>query len=454
MVSNLDTITACATPPGKGGIGVVRISGSLVSNIAIAILGKLSEPRYAAYCDFVGADQEIIDRGIALYFKAPDSFTGEDVLELHCHGGPIIIDRLLERIVGLGAQMARPGEFSERAFLNGKIDLTQAEAIADLINASSITAAQNAARTLRGEFSQVIHELVEMIINLRAPIEFAIDFEVAEEYDGFMVALIKEGLTRILRKNQQVKNAAKQGVLLRDGITLVIAGKPNVGKSSLLNRFTGEDTAIVTHLPGTTRDVLRSHIQIDGIPLHVLDTAGLHESDNLVEQEGIKRAWNEIKKADHVLLVVDAAKENARDPNQLWPEFFAALPEHTKFTVIYNKIDLSGEEAKIIAVAAINCAYLSAKTGVGIDLLKTHLKNSIGLNTTSESGFSARRRHLEALNQAEKYIIQAQESLFNATYELLAEDLRQAQKALDEITGEFTTEDLLDRIFSEFCVGK
>jgi len=416
-------------------------------------LGQLPPPRYALYHDFYGARREIIDSGIALYFPAPHSFTGEDVLELQGHGGPVIMDRLLERIIALGARLARPGEFSERAFLNGKIDLTQAEAIADLINATTITAARNAQRSLQGEFSRGIYVLVEELISLRTQIEAAIDFS-EDEIDMMQNTLIAERLTQLMKQLEQVKNAAKQGVLLRDGISVVIAGKPNVGKSSLLNCFTGEETAIVTSIPGTTRDVLRSHIQIDGIPLHLLDTAGLHASDNLVEQEGIKRAWNEIKKADHVLWVFDVSCESLCESRNLWPEFFAQLPEHAKLTVIYNKIDLTKESARIDVIDNVHCAYLSAKTGVGIDLLKAHLKKCLGFNANTESEFSARRRHLGALDRAQQYILQAQQSLGGATDELCAEDLRQAQEALSEITGEFVTDDLLGRIFSEFCVGK
>jgi len=453
MIANNDTITACATPPGRGGVGVVRISGPLTAMIARTILGRLPKPRYATYADFIGAKQEIIDRGIALYFIAPHSFTGEDVLELHGHGGPVVIDRLLARIIGLGARMAKPGEFSQRAFLNGKIDLTQAEAIADLISASSIVAAENAARSLSGEFSQYIYSLVNALIALRVQIEAAIDF-VEDEIDFIKITAIAKNLTQILQEVQRVKNAAKQGVLWRDGITIVIAGKPNVGKSSLLNRFTGEATAIVTDIPGTTRDVLRSYVQIDGIPLHVLDTAGLHVSTNVVEQEGIKRALQEISRADHVLLVVDASAEKSREAKMLGEELLAQLSEHKKFTIIYNKIDLSGEKVRVeTTLDGINSIYLSAKTGMGLDLLKEHLKRSVGF-VAAESGVSARRRHLEALNQAEQQLLRAQDSLTNGTYELLAEDLRQVQKSLDEITGKFTTDDLLQRIFSEFCVGK
>lgn len=453
ILLSTDTITAPTTPLGRGGVGIIRVSGKQVATIAEKILGKLPKPRFAEFANFLAADGSIIDSGIALYFQAPHSFTGEDVLELQGHGGPVVMDCVLQRVISLGARMAKPGEFSERAFLNGKIDLAQAEAIADLIDASSNQAARYATRSLQGDFSKRIKIMIDNLIQLRMFIEATIDFT-EEEIDFPNVANITTKLASILEDIRAVKSAAKQGVLMREGITVVIAGKPNVGKSSLLNRFSGQETAIVTEIPGTTRDVLRTHIQLDGIPIHLLDTAGIQETSNLVEQEGIKRAWNEIKQAQQILLLVDSNQDHSRDPKKIWHAFFGDLATQPKTTIIFNKIDLLNEIAHIEQKDGFDCIYLSAKTGAGFDLLKTHLKESLGLNNTIEGGFSARRRHLDALDIAEKNLLSAQNSLATGTLEILAEDLRRTQNTLNEITGEFTTEDLLDKIFSEFCIGK
>ncbi|CAL7960604.1 5-carboxymethylaminomethyluridine-tRNA synthase GTPase subunit [Gammaproteobacteria bacterium] len=453
MMVTSDTIAAPATPPGRGGVGIVRISGSLALSIAQTILKKTPKTQYVNFCNFFSASGKIIDQGLAIYFCAPRSFTGEDILELHCHGGPVIMDLLLQRVLMLGARMAKPGEFMERAFLNHKIDLIQAEAVADLIDAASSQAAQNAVRSLQGEFSRQVNKLLTMLIKLRAPLEATIDFPEDEETEKLAIESLDPNISNILLQIKQLKNTAKQGAILRDGVTVVIAGKPNAGKSSLFNCLSGQETAIVTAIPGTTRDVLHARIQIDGLPINLLDTAGLRDQPDIIEGEGIRRAWEEIKKADHVLLVVDAFTRLDRDPAKLWHDFFGVMPKHAHFTVLYNKIDLQSEEAKIVKINNMECIYLSVKTQAGLNLLKQHIKNSAGFHAV-ENGFSARRRHLDALDQAEKHLLNAQHILLTGSFELVAEDLVQAQRSLGEITGEFTADDLLEKIFSEFCLGK
>lgn len=452
MFNSNSTIAAIATPPGRGGVGIIRISGKLVPDIAKQILGKLPKPRFAEFANFLGENKQIIDSGIALYFKAPHSFTGEDVLELQGHGGSIILDILLQRIISLGARLAKPGEFSKRAFLNDKIDLTQAEAIADLIDASSHQAAINSTKTLQGEFSKHIKLLLEMLIDLRVLVESAIDFA-EEEIEVLNKVNFTKKIDNLVKKLAEIKNAAKQGVLIKAGITLVIAGKPNVGKSSLLNILSGEETAIVTNIPGTTRDVLHTHIQIDGLPIHLIDTAGIQETKDIIEQEGIKRTWREIKNAEYILLLVDSSKETERDPKKLFQDYFHEIAKQ-KMIVVFNKIDLTKENARLNIQNDFTKIFLSAKTGDGVGLLKQHLKTTLGYSQTNECGFSARLRHLEALARVEKNLREAQISLEANTLEILAENLRQGQNALGEITGEFTTDDLLDKIFSEFCIGK
>ena len=448
-----NTIAAIATPPGKGGVAIVRVSGSKVSDIIKSLIKKPLKSRYATFCEFIDANEEVIDQGIALYFPAPHSFTGEDVLELHGHGGPVILDCLLQRVLSLGAVIAKPGEFSERAFLNNKIDLTEAEAISDLINAATKASAHSAVNSLRGEFSREIRNLLEIITNLRTYIEAAIDFS-DEDINFLHDKKITSQLKNALEKLDIIQRAAKQGVLLQEGINVVIAGKPNVGKSSLLNYFTGEDTAIVTEIPGTTRDILHTQIQLDGIPLHLLDTAGLRESDDVVEQEGVKRAKQVIEKADFILLMVDAKDDLIRDPKILLQKFSLKIQSDTKIIVIFNKIDLTLEAERTQKLDDIDCVFLSLKNNNGIDLLKQLIKSNLGFNDVVESNFSARRRHLDALQKTKKNILQAKEAQRAQSFELMAEDLRQAQESLGEITGNFTTEDLLDKIFSEFCIGK
>ncbi|MCB1921015.1 MAG: tRNA uridine-5-carboxymethylaminomethyl(34) synthesis GTPase MnmE [Candidatus Competibacteraceae bacterium] len=444
-----DTIAAVATPPGRGGVGIVRISGSLSAMIAEAICGVLPTPRQAVLRRFHASDGSVLDEGIALHFPSPHSFTGEDVLELHGHGGPVVMDLLLARVLQLGARLARPGEFSERAFLNDKLDLVQAEAIADLIASTTAEAARAAVRSLEGEFSRHIQELVEGLIELRMYVEAAIDFP-EEEIDFLADGSIVERLRALRERLRALQGVARQGRLLRDGMTVVIAGRPNAGKSSLLNQLAGREAAIVTDIPGTTRDVLREQIAIDGMPLHIIDTAGLRDSRDPVEQEGIRRAWTEIAAADRVLLLVDDRQGFTAEDQALRER----LPTEIGVTVIHNKIDLTGRGPALQAVNWGHELQLSAKTGVGLDLLREHLKACMGYHG-GEGTLMARRRHLEALERASTALAVAEEQLtvFRAG-ELAAEELRYAQNALGEITGEFTSEELLGRIFGSFCIGK
>ncbi|MDW7745355.1 tRNA uridine-5-carboxymethylaminomethyl(34) synthesis GTPase MnmE [Halomonas sp.] len=448
-----DTITALATPPGRGGVSIIRVSGPACRTIADAMVGHCPAPRYAHYGPFRG-ESAVIDEGIALFFPGPHSFTGEDVLELQGHGGPVIMDVLLERCVQLGARLARPGEFSERAFLNDKLDLAQAEAIADLIEASSRGAAENALRSLQGEFSRRVASLVQRLIELRMYVEAAIDFP-EEEIDFLADGHVASRLAVVQSELAEVRAAAGQGALMREGMSVVIAGRPNAGKSSLLNALTEQDTAIVTDIEGTTRDVLREHIHLDGMPLHVIDTAGLRDTPDAVEKIGVARAWEEIEKADRVLLLVDAATTDAIDPMAIWPEFVARLRDPSRLTLVRNKIDTSHEAPGIDADATTPIIRLSARSGAGVDGLREHLKAVMGYAATTEGRFSARRRHLEALDRASQALANGEAQLADfGAGELLAEDLRDAQQALGEITGEFSADDLLGEIFGSFCIGK
>ena len=455
MPMSHDTIAAIATAQGRGGVGIVRVSGPLAKYIAEQMTGRELKPRYAHYGPFYTADQQAIDQGLALYFVGPNSFTGEDILELQGHGGPVVLDMLLQRCVDLGARLARPGEFSERAFLNDKLDLAQAEAIADLIEASSAQAARNALRSLQGVFSQRVNALTEQLIALRIYVEAAIDFP-EEEIDFLADGHILKLLTDVQAELKEVVREAGQGALLRDGMSVVIAGRPNAGKSSLLNSLAGYEAAIVTDIEGTTRDILREHIHIDGMPLHVTDTAGLRATADQVEKIGVERALKAINEADRILLVVDASSTESNDPFALWPEFLDSTPNPEKITLIRNKVDLSGEPIEMHSNAAGHVTInLCAHTGDALELLREHLKSCMGYSQTAESSFSARRRHLDALRQAEQYLQNGYQQLTQASAgELLAEDLRMAQQALGEITGEFTADDLLGRIFSSFCIGK
>lgn len=458
-----DTIAAIATPPGRGGVGIIRVSGPNAAAIAQHITQRQLPPRqacYGAFHEHKNDRAEILDRGIAIYFPGPHSFTGEDVLELQGHGGPIILDCLLREVIRLGARLARPGEFSERAFLNDKLDLAQAEAIADLIDSASEQAARSAVRSLTGEFSHRIETLLEQLIELRLYVEAAIDFP-EEEIDFLADGKIAAALNNLLDVVVGVLTSARQGALLREGMTVVIAGAPNAGKSSLLNALAGRDTAIVTPIAGTTRDVLREHIQIDGLPLHIIDTAGLRDSPDEIEQEGIRRAWLEIEKADHILLMVDSSHNEAAksivDPAAIWPNSAPFQPTAQPVTIVRNKCDISGLEIGLTpAVGSSPCVInLSAKTGAGVELLRSHLKASVGYTNAGDGNFSARRRHLDALERTLKFLQTGQQQLhIQHAGELLAEDLRQAQQALGEITGKFTPDDLLGRIFSSFCIGK
>lgn len=448
-----DTIAALATPPGRGGVGIIRVSGPACRAIAEAMLSHLPAPRQAHYGPFRG-ETTILDEGIALYFPGPHSFTGEDVLELQGHGGPVIMDLLLERCVQLGARLARPGEFSERAFLNDKLDLAQAEAIADLIEASSRAAAENALRSLQGEFSHRVHALVQRLIELRIYVEAAIDFP-EEEIDFLGDGKVADMLQAVTTELGQVRAAAGQGALMREGMNVVIAGRPNAGKSSLLNALTEQETAIVTAIEGTTRDVLREQIHLDGMPLHIIDTAGLRDTPDAVEKIGVARAWAEIEKADRILLLVDAGTTTATDPRSIWPDFVDRLEDASRLTLVRNKIDTNNESPGIAASAATPIVRLSAKTGAGVEALKEHLKQVMGYSMTTEGRFSARRRHLDALDRAKQALTNGERQLHDlGAGELLAEDLRDAQQALGEITGEFSADDLLGEIFGSFCIGK
>ena len=450
-----ETIVAQATAPGRGGIGILRVSGPKAVEVAQAVLGKCPKPRMADYLPFKDADGTVLDQGIALYFKSPNSFTGEDVLELQGHGGQVVLDLLLKRILQLdGVRLARPGEFSEQAFLNDKLDLAQAEAIADLIDATSEQAARSALKSLQGEFSNKVNQLVDSVIYLRTYVEASIDFP-DEEIDFLADGKIEAKLREIIDQLDLVSSEAKQGSILREGMKVVIAGRPNAGKSSLLNALAGREAAIVTDIAGTTRDVLREHIHIDGMPLHIIDTAGLREATDEVERIGISRAWTEIEQADRVILMLDSSDPDSQNIEKVRSEFLSKLPNNMPVTIVRNKVDLSGEAVGIKEENGTTTVCLSAQTHQGVDLLREHLKQAMGFQTGMEGGFLARRRHLDALEKAAEHLqiglVQLTE--FHAG-ELLAEELRLVQANLSEITGQFTSDDLLGNIFSSFCIGK
>lgn len=458
MQASTDTIAAIATPPGRGGIGVVRISGKnalvIAAQIANTPLEKI-RPRFAKYSSFFSSTLDLIDQGLLLFFPHPNSFTGEDVVELQGHGGPVVMSDLLNRVIELGARIARPGEFSERAFLNDKIDLAQAEAIADLIDASSQQASRAAVRSLQGKFSNKVNALVEALIHLRMYVEAAIDFP-EEDIDFISDGKIEKEVNALIQQIETLLASVQQGALMREGMTVVIAGRPNAGKSSLLNALTERESAIVTAIAGTTRDVLREYIHLDGMPLHLIDTAGLRESADLVEQEGIKRAWLEIEKADCVILVSDITEQPALEPERIWPEFVSRLPAKKPIVVVQNKID-QAEKSPAIEINSHNQTIIriSAKQQLGLDLLKAELKKIMGFNSTVEGSFIARQRHLDAIKQALTAIQRGKTQLIDyAAGELMAEELRLAQQHLSEITGQFTADDLLGKIFSSFCIGK
>jgi tRNA modification GTPase len=437
-----DPIVAIATAPGRGGVGVVRVSGADVSGIAETLLGRLPAPRLATYRRFLDSDGSTLDEGIALLFAAPHSFTGENVLELQGHGGPQVLNLILQRCIELGARLAEPGEFTRRAFLNGKLDLAQAEAVADLIDAQSAAAARSAVRSLSGAFSERIDELVERLVRLRMLVEATLDFP-EEEIDFLQQADAFGRLDAIDATLREVRAQARQGALLREGLTVVLIGQPNVGKSSLLNRLAGFEAAIVTEIAGTTRDTVREAIQIQGVPLHVIDTAGLRETEDAVERLGIARTWEALEKADAALLLVDAA-HGLTDEERMILTRLPAIPRIT----VHNKIDLYDESPR----ATGEQVWLSAKTGAGMDLLQQKLLELAGWQASGEGAFMARSRHLDALGRAASHLQRAREA--KAQLELFAEELRLAQSALSEITGEFSADDLLGEIFSSFCIGK
>ena len=444
MISN-DTIAAIASAPGRGAVGIVRLSGTDVPRIAGVLLGRLPAARRASLASFLDARGGTIDRGIAVYYPPPGSFTGEPVLELFAHGGVLVLDLLMRRALELGCRAARPGEFSERAFLNGKMDIAQAEAVADLIDAGTEAAARAAVRSMQGEFSARIRELQALLTDLRVHVEAAIDFP-DEEIDFLSAPAITDRLTRVLECFGAIESAARQGALLREGLTVVIAGKPNAGKSSLLNRLVGDEVAIVTEAPGTTRDVLRQHLHLDGLPLNLIDTAGLRGAQDAAEAEGIRRARHEMQRADRILYVIDASAEGNPDLD--------CLPTDVPVTLVLNKIDLTGLTAGIVE-GVPERIYVSARTGAGVDSLREHLKASAGYRGGESGALAARRRHLDALGRALTLVGGAWQALRDSqAFELFAEDLRLAQRALGEITGEVSSEDLLGQIFGSFCIGK
>ena len=447
MSSPSDLIAAIATAHGRAGIGVVRVSGKSLSGFAEALLGSVPQARRASRAAFRDAAGAAIDDGIALYYPAPHSYTGEDVLELQGHGGPVVLQLLLRRCFELGARLAEPGEFTRRAFLNDKLDLAQAEAVADVIEAATETAARCAVRTLQGEFSAAIGTLRDQLIELRMLVEATLDFP-EEELDPLDRADARTRLERLRAALAETLARATQGSLLRTGLHVVLAGQPNVGKSSLLNRLAGEELAIVTPIPGTTRDSVRQAIQIEGVPLNVVDTAGLRESRDEVERLGIQRTWSEIERADLLLLVVDA-----RDGVTAADEAIAAqLPQRLRRVVVHNKIDLSGGTPRAVDEQDGTAVHLSAKTGAGVELLRSALLQHAGWQSAEESVFIARERHLVALRRAAERLDAAARQTRSA--ELFAEELRLAHNELGAITGEFTADDLLGEIFARFCIGK
>ena len=441
-----DTIAAIATPSGNGGVGIIRISGTLAIEIAKKLTDHSISPRQAQFTSFKDDDGTVIDSGIFLYFPNPASYTGEDIVELQGHGGTVVLNMLLNRVVNLGARLANPGEFTERAFLNNKLDLAQAEAVADLIESSTEQSVRSAQKSMQGVFSEKINELVDEITELRVYVEAAIDF-VDEEIDFLSDGIVERKIISLIENIKNIQNTAQQGRLLRDGMTVVLAGKPNSGKSSLLNALAGHEAAIVTDVAGTTRDILRERIQLDGMPLHIIDTAGLRKSEDTVEKEGIRRAKEEIKQADKVLLLIDST-----DPD--CESILQTLPSGLDITKIYNKIDLIEKQPEIIETEQGKQIHLSIKKDLGMDLLKNFLKQSVGFNSGMDDVFIARRRHIEALNKGKESVESALVQLKIQAGELVAEELRQAQNSLAEITGAFSPDDLLGKIFSSFCIGK
>lgn len=446
-MANADTIAAVATAPGRGGIGVVRVSGKGLGAFALALLGKSPRARYATLSDFHDSDGSVIDQGIALFFPAPHSFTGEDVLELQGHGGNAVMQRLLKRCLTLGARLAEPGEFTRRAFLNDKLDLAQAESVADLIDAASEEAAKSAMRSLQGEFSRAVHEIVARLIDLRLLVEACIDFP-DEDIDFLEAADALGKLAQIKQLQQRLFASAKQGSLLREGIHVVLVGQPNVGKSSLLNQLAGNEVAIVTPIAGTTRDTVREEIDIQGVPFHIIDTAGLRDTACEVERIGISRTWAAVEKASLVLLLLDA-REGESEPDRV---ILARLPTHLPVIKVFNKIDLLPESTVMEPQECAASVFVSAKTGAGLDRLRQSLLALAGWEQTGEGVFMARERHLRAMKSAREHVAKAEARWHQL--EFFAEELKLAQNALSTITGEFSADDLLGEIFSRFCIGK
>jgi tRNA modification GTPase len=448
---NIDTICAVATPPGVGGIGVVRLSGPSSAQIAEALCGRLPPPRHAALVQFKDQQGQLIDQGLCLYFAAPASFTGEDVVELQAHGGPQVMNMLMRRALELGARTARPGEFSERAFLNDKLDLAQAEAIADLIESGSEAAARAAQRSLSGEFSQKVAALQEQLTALRVYIEAAIDFP-DEEIDFLADGEVLAKLETTIKTLVELQAATRQGQILRDGIWLAIVGRPNAGKSSLLNALSGQDRAIVTEIPGTTRDVLHESIEIDGIPVHLVDTAGIRHTEDPIEAEGVRRAREALNSADLVLLVIDQVTDV-----ELQLSLLDELPDPRRVIVVFNKEDLQladWDEATLRESISHSSVSISAKTGLGLQKLRNMIRSKVGATEQADGLFSARQRHVDALRRALAHLHEGRQRLFQDAPDLLAEELRLAQKALSELTGEVLPDDLLGSIFASFCIGK
>ena len=444
------TIAAIATAAGRGGVGVIRVSGRDLLPLAHAISGgKTPTPRRALYTDFFAADGSVLDNGLLLYFPAPHSFTGEDVLELQGHGGPVILNMLLRRCVELGCRLAEPGEFTRRAFLNDKIDLAQAESVVDLIDAQSEAAARSAVKSLKGAFSDEIHRLVDELIQLRMLTEATLDFPEEDDVEWLEKAGALTRLQQVQQQLDRVLATATQGAMLREGLHVVLIGQPNVGKSSLLNALAGEEVAIVTDIAGTTRDTVREHIVLEGVPLHIIDTAGLRDTEDKVEQIGIERTWHAITRADLALLLVDAAHGLGEAEQAI----LAKLPPTLPRLLVHNKIDLSGEKATVTELDGIQTVRVSAKQGTGLEGLRQQILQQVGWQGESEGLFLARERHLDAIRRARTELDQAQQA-YAVAAELFAEHLRRAQHALSEITGEFTADDLLGVIFSRFCIGK
>lgn len=453
----LDSIVALATPVGVAGVAVIRVSGikenilKLISVVTRKPLNSIKQ-RYAYYTNFYNNKNEVLDKGIALYFSGPNSYTGEDVIELHCHGGPVVVDRIITEILKNNVRMAEPGEFTKRAWLNGKIDLAQVEAVSDLINATSEQAANSAIRTLNGEFSKIINDFLNELISLRVYIEAAIDFS-DQEIDFIADGQVVVKLNELQNSVKQILAEAKQGVILQEGVTIAIAGEPNAGKSSLLNALCRKEEAIVTSIPGTTRDVIKTNLNIKGVPVSLVDTAGLRETDDIVEQEGIKRAYENIAKSDLILMVVDCTEFFDME-NKVYSELISKY--QSKLCVVFNKIDiLPGDNNFSLSNINLNSVFVSAKQKIGMDILESFILEKIGYKQTNEGNFIARRRHLESLNKVKEALLNADSYLqTRQSLDLVAEELKNAQIYLGEITGEFTPDELLGNIFSSFCIGK